>query len=168
MPSERTLRWRKSLHALLAQHAAPGSLGWAAAVGVMVGSSPFFGFHTLIALGLAAVLRLNPVAVTLGSQITFPPLAPLVFFAELQVGYWLLHRHALGLTLAGFRHAGIAQTARELFVVIVVGWLLVGTGLAASVGVLTTASVRRFRRRNSVLILAVETEKASSKPTPMS
>lgn len=46
------------------------------AVGVLVGTTPFYGFHTLIIIILSLILRLNVPLMWVGTQVSLPPLIP--------------------------------------------------------------------------------------------
>jgi uncharacterized protein (DUF2062 family)/2-polyprenyl-3-methyl-5-hydroxy-6-metoxy-1,4-benzoquinol methylase len=140
---------RARIRALLArlwkEHASPARLGAAVGVGVIVGCSPFFGLHLPLGLGLAHLLRLNKLAVVLGSQISIPPLAPLLGFASVQLGSRLLDGRALTLGAADFTLARLPSLVSSFFLDWVVGGLVVGLGLALPIGLLT-ALVVRLRR----------------------
>ncbi len=56
------------------------------ALGVFIGVSPFWGFHTFLAISLAVFFRLNKFLTFISSQITLPPLIPLVIFASMIIG----------------------------------------------------------------------------------
>lgn len=56
------------------------------ALGVFIGISPFWGFHTILAISLAVFFRLNKFLTFISSQITFPPLIPLVIFLSMILG----------------------------------------------------------------------------------
>lgn len=58
----------------------------AIALGVFVGISPFWGLHTLLVFGLAAIFRLNKVVAFLFSNISIPPLIPFIIYASYQAG----------------------------------------------------------------------------------
>ncbi len=58
----------------------------AVALGVFVGISPFWGFHTLIVFLMAAVLKLNKVIAFIFSNISIPPLIPVIIYASYQAG----------------------------------------------------------------------------------
>ncbi|TXE08346.1 DUF2062 domain-containing protein [Gelidibacter salicanalis] len=60
------------------------------ALGVFLGLSPLWGFHTVIVIFLAILLRLNKVIAFAFSNISFPPFIPLVLLLSLQVGNWVL------------------------------------------------------------------------------
>jgi len=75
---------------LLTEYRSPRQLAFAAAVGVFVGASPLWGLHTVLALGLAILFRLNKTAVLLGTLISNPWFAPLLIFGGLETGSLIL------------------------------------------------------------------------------
>ncbi|WP_411766917.1 DUF2062 domain-containing protein [Winogradskyella sp. A3E31] len=60
------------------------------ALGVFLGLSPLWGFHTVIVLFLAILFRLNKVIAFAFSNISLPPFIPFVLLISLQVGHWVL------------------------------------------------------------------------------
>jgi hypothetical protein len=52
---------------------------------------PIYGIQTVVSLYVARRLHLNPLGVVLGSQISIPPIAPLLFMAAIATGHLLLH-----------------------------------------------------------------------------
>ncbi len=71
---------------LLRTRLSPIPVGVAVALGVWVGTTPFFGFHALICAGLSFVFRLNFLMLLLGSQISIPPIAPFLSVASIALG----------------------------------------------------------------------------------
>jgi predicted LPLAT superfamily acyltransferase len=67
-------------------HRSPLHAALAVALGVVIGSTPFFGLHTLIVAVLALVFRLNAIWMWVGTQISLPFLAPFVIEASLWTG----------------------------------------------------------------------------------
>lgn len=57
---------------LLKMGADPDRLAWSLALGMVVGVNPLLGSTTLVALGLAAALRLNIVASQVGNHAVYP------------------------------------------------------------------------------------------------
>lgn len=55
-------------------------------VGVFIGLTPFWGFHTLIAIGIAVLFRLNKLLTVLSSYISFPPLIPFIIYIQWKAG----------------------------------------------------------------------------------
>jgi len=59
-------------------------------LGVFVGLTPLWGLQTILAFGLAAVLRLNKAIVFLCSNVSLPPLVPFIIYASYQIGALVL------------------------------------------------------------------------------
>ena len=64
----------------------PRRLAGALAVGVFISCTPFWGLQTLLAILVAAALRLNRAATVLGTWINLPWFAPLVYGAAIKIG----------------------------------------------------------------------------------
>lgn len=60
------------------------------ALGVFVGLSPLWGFHTVIVIFLAIFFKLNKVIAFTFSNVSFPPFIPFVLWASLVTGNFLL------------------------------------------------------------------------------
>lgn len=60
------------------------------ALGIFIGLSPFWGFHTLIVISLAILFRLNKAIAFAFSNISLPPFIPFVLFASSKVGQAIL------------------------------------------------------------------------------
>lgn len=59
-------------------------------VGVFIGLTPFWGFQTLLAIGISLGLRLNKVLTVGASYISFPPVIPVVVYLQLNAGLLIL------------------------------------------------------------------------------
>jgi uncharacterized protein (DUF2062 family) len=86
--------------ALLKTHRTPGEVGAAVGAGVFIGCTPFFGFHTFLAIVLSFFFRLNFVYVWLGTQISNPFLAGFLTVASVGVGKYMIKSSSQ--TLGGF------------------------------------------------------------------
>lgn len=123
------------------------------AVGVGIGLSPFLGAHTLLALALALLLRLNKVDVLLGTLVSNPWTLSVYFPLATALGALLT---GTALTIPSLPPpAELAdpflwrQQAQTLWP-LVLSWL-VGAGVLAPMGAgLTFALVRRLARRRAV------------------
>ncbi|NND88839.1 MAG: DUF2062 domain-containing protein [Flavobacteriaceae bacterium] len=62
------------------------------ALGVFIGLSPFWGFHTVIVLALAVILKLNKAIAFTFSNVSLPPFIPFVLLASKEVGNFVLGR----------------------------------------------------------------------------
>lgn len=69
---------------------APKKKALSIALGVFIGLSPLWGFHTVIVIFLAILLKLNKVIAFAFSNISFAPLIPFVLLLSLQVGNLIL------------------------------------------------------------------------------
>lgn len=114
-------RWRELIH----DSEQPGRTAVGFSLGALLGATPVLGLHTWMAVASAVALRLPPLAVVLGSNlsnpITFIPLTLL----EVRVGAALLGKpfHALP---EQFDVSSIGDYLLEAWV----GWLVVGTAMA--------------------------------------
>ncbi len=68
----------------------PNKKALACAVGLGIAFSPFWGFHTLLALLLSWVFRLNKILTIGFSTITIPPIIPVIIAAQVSLGGFLL------------------------------------------------------------------------------
>jgi uncharacterized protein (DUF2062 family)/predicted LPLAT superfamily acyltransferase len=126
---------------LLRARVRPRELGLAVGLGVFVGCTPVFGFHTIIVLALAVVLRLNFVALWAGTHVSTPVLFPLVLAASLYIGqHWLGIGHGQGMMGHVYQWAA--------------GGMVLGVVLAIPIGVLTFLIARAVQNKNGDLGVA--------------
>ena len=60
------------------------------ALGIFIGLSPFWGFHTLIVIFLAILLKLNKTIAFVFSNVSLPPFIPFVLYASSKMGQFVL------------------------------------------------------------------------------
>lgn len=60
------------------------------ALGVFIGLSPLWGFHTVIVIFLALLLKLNKVIAFAFSNVSLPPFIPFILYFSLKLGSWFL------------------------------------------------------------------------------
>jgi glycosyltransferase involved in cell wall biosynthesis len=60
------------------------------ALGVFIGICPFWGFQTILVLFLAVLLKLNKAIAFAFSNISFPPLIPVVIYGSLKIGSYFI------------------------------------------------------------------------------
>lgn len=102
------------------------------ALGVFLGLSPLWGFHTLIVIFLAILLRLNKLIAFAFSNISFPPFIPFVLLLSLQTGNWVLGIES-HYTLEGIRENFDLMLHLESYLV---GSLVLSTSSALVFGLL--------------------------------
>ena len=142
-------RIRAGLQLLVASDARPRALGAAVALGVIFGCSPFFGFQLVLALLIAVPLRLNKLAVAIGTQISIPPFAPVIVFAGANLGELMLHGRLLPLTMSELRALPARQLAEQFLLAWTIGGLALGILLGAIIGAAVAAGISRHRGRHA-------------------
>lgn len=75
---------------LLQSADAPAKKALSVSLGILVGMSPLWGLHTITVLFLAYLLRLNKVIAFACSNVSIPPMIPLIIYAGLVVGAFVL------------------------------------------------------------------------------
>ncbi len=74
----------------------PGRLAGAVGLGLFFGIAPLWGLQTVTALAFAHWLRLNKAITLLASNISIPPMMPLILYAALALGHWMFTGENLG------------------------------------------------------------------------
>jgi uncharacterized protein (DUF2062 family) len=134
---------REQVAALVHESSTPPALGVAVAVGVIVGTTPFFSVQTPLAILVAAIFRLNKVATVLGSFVTTPPFTLPIAGASIELGSLLLDgRLRPWPTIEQINWS----FARSIFAEWLLGGFLVGLAIGAVLGGLTALVVSRRRK----------------------
>ena len=60
------------------------------ALGVLIGLSPIWGFHTVSVIFLAIFFRLNSVIAFAFSNVSLPPFIPFIIYFSIKLGSWIL------------------------------------------------------------------------------
>ena len=84
--------WKKRIKHILSLDNHPGHIAAGFAVGVFISFTPFFGFHTTIALVAAFLFRLNKLTCITGSLVNTPLTVPPVLVVSYKLGRVLLGR----------------------------------------------------------------------------
>lgn len=75
---------------LLGHDDSPKKKALSIALGVFIGLSPFWGFHTIIVIFLAIFLNLNKAIAFAFSNVSLPPFIPFVLYASSKMGQFVL------------------------------------------------------------------------------
>jgi len=78
----------------------PHEIAKGLAIGVLVAFVPVMGTHTILAIGLASLLRLSPLIVLVGTQISNPLSYPFQLFLCAEVGNLILKGSFLEITFS--------------------------------------------------------------------
>jgi uncharacterized protein (DUF2062 family) len=133
--------WERARH----EHSTPRELGWSIAVGVFAGCTPFLGLHMWIALAFATVLRLNRLWAFVGSRISFTPLFAFIAFCEIECAHRIRTR-----TWVPLSPQNALEHGKELLGDWLVGTVLVGGTLGATLGLAAFVAARRFGMRRAL------------------
>jgi len=129
---------------LLHEHGEPGPLALAVFIGVIIGTSPFYGLHLLLCVLFAMALRLNKLAMWLAANVSLPIFAPFLGFASVQAGHFMLRGDFAGLSPEDVRAARLL----DLMLYWLVGFPLVGAALGAVLaGIVWRVALRRRAAR---------------------
>ena len=133
--------YRKALD----ERASPREIGWAVAIGVLIGCSPALGLHGWLALGAATALRKNRLFCWLGSRVCNVLTLPFVILAEIETARLIRTGHLVALD-----RSTILEHAPSLIGDWFLGLVPVGGVLAVTLGLgaFAVASLR-FRRAES-------------------
>jgi uncharacterized protein (DUF2062 family)/trans-aconitate methyltransferase len=82
-------RLRQFATALLKEGLDPGRAAAAVFLGIFVGIVPIYGFQTLVAVGLALLLKLNKPLTLASTFVNNPLLQPLIVVSSMELGYFL-------------------------------------------------------------------------------
>jgi uncharacterized protein (DUF2062 family) len=129
-------RVRELASLLLHEHTEPGRVAVAVFVGCVVACTPLFGFHLLMCLVLAWMLRLNKLIVYAAANLSIPPMIPFIGFTSVQLGERVLHGSWLALDRSAFTWRAAPELAHRFFLAWMAGGLILGAGLGISSGAL--------------------------------
>ncbi|MFZ3090520.1 MAG: DUF2062 domain-containing protein [Nitrospirota bacterium] len=143
---------KEKLYELLSLNDSSRHIALSFAIGVFISVSPFLGFHTIAALLIAWIFRLNKVAIMVGTYTNNPwTFAPVYGF-----GLWI------GLKLYGIKETmpdiswgntkimDIFNYLKPYFMPFIIGSLLLGFVAAAISYFAVDYAVQRFRKRRGV------------------
>ena len=117
----------------------------AIALGVFMGIVPIWGYQMLVAFALAHVLKLNKVITLVASNISIPPMLPLILFGSFALGAVLLD-NPLQITF----HDVTLDTVKRDFWQYIVGSFALATSSAVLIGGISWILLSIFRRRSAV------------------
>ncbi|MEJ2039216.1 MAG: DUF2062 domain-containing protein, partial [Desulfosarcinaceae bacterium] len=143
-------RLKRAFHRFLKMRGEPREIAFGMAVGVMVGMSPFMGFHTLIAVFFAAVFKWNKLAAALGVQITNVFTAPLIYPVVYMVGHAILGISALPNPEAYLSMEAVVELIQRsplILADLTVGGIVLGIPLSIITYWITLKTVENYRKK---------------------
>ena len=119
----------------------PSEIAFGISLGNFVGILPFLGLHTVMAVGLAWLLRLNMGVVFLGTQISNPLSFPFILFISAQIGSVVLHGTFLDLSFSG----DVMLFIKQYLYPTLIGSILLGLAVGIVTYPITLHFAKRFR-----------------------
>jgi uncharacterized protein (DUF2062 family) len=136
---------RKAISEFFAENAHdPLRMSLAVGLGLFFGIAPIWGYQMIVALAAAHFLRLNKAITLLASNISIPPMMPLILYGALALGHWMFTGHKLALEFSA-QHMTRAR-GMEYLGQWFVGSLVLAAGVAA-VGTVTAYGLARLARQ---------------------
>ena len=142
-------RFRAVVQRALEEQTTPAKIGAALALGALIGSSPLVGLHSVLAVVLASVLRLNRAITFLGTNVSFGPLIGLFVSGEV----WLGSR-VLGRPPPHFSSEPVVGVATRALGAWWMGYVIIAPVLAAAAWALGYGLGRARQRRAAVAAAA--------------
>lgn len=90
----------------------PGKMAGAVGVGLFFGIAPLWGLQLVASLWVAHRLQLNKMVAGVASNISIPPMIPLVLFGSVSLGHWMFTGQRFEFGFAEMNKAGWMATAR--------------------------------------------------------
>ena len=75
---------------ILGKNESPLKSAQAMALGVFIGLTPLWGFHTILVLSLAVLFKLNKAISFAFTNVSFPPFIPFTVYAGIMIGNYVL------------------------------------------------------------------------------
>jgi uncharacterized protein (DUF2062 family)/SAM-dependent methyltransferase len=154
-------RLRRIFYDLRTEASGPGRDAAALGVGILIGCSPFYGFHLLLVWFVGWLMRLNRLKMYLAANISNPLFSPVLVLSELQVGAWVRRHDYHELSVSAIRTTNVWTYGADLLL----GSLIVGAILGLTVAAATYATAGAARRGDP---LAQLWERASDPYLPFS
>lgn len=114
-------------------------------LGLFMGVAPVWGYQMLIAFALAHLLKLNKVIVLVASNISIPPVIPVIIFASFKAGGLLIESNKLNVI---YDRGLSLDLIKDNIVQYLVGSLIFGIVLAIVFGILTYILLLIFRKKH--------------------
>jgi len=137
----------------------PNFIASGMAIGIFIGITPTFPFHTILAVGLAYILRASKAAAAIGVWIGNPLTIPLIYFGSYKTGSLILGSSfpfdAKYLTFTELTKLGLDAT-----LALITGGIVIGIAPAVASYFITRRLVKKFRSRRR--LIKIDQEKPAS------
>ena len=128
-------------------HGDPHCISMGMAIGVFIGTTPTFPFHTALAVFFALLLRGSLPAAALGVWFGNPLTMPVFYIGSFKIGMLLLGRDLPAVAFDQLSFAVLAKLGLDVICALMVGGVLIGLPFAVAAYCITYQLARRALRR---------------------
>ncbi len=143
------MRWKfkEIVVRLLRLNNTPHEIALGISIGVFIAVLPLYGFHTLLVLIAAVLIRpANKIAILAGTNISLPPTLPFITWSGYEIGRFILKDGFPPLEWSDLRNITFQKVA-NLYPPLFLGSLVLGITCAIIFYFLTLFIVRRLKRQ---------------------
>ncbi len=127
----------------------PKKLSLSFAVGVFISVSPFLGIHTILAITLSILFKLNKLSTIAGSWINMPWTMPFIYYTEYKIGTFLLNKD-FNFDIRPFTLHHYLKESPGAFLSIFIGSIIIGLLLGIIFYFLLKYIIEIYRRKKNV------------------
>ncbi|WP_025270069.1 DUF2062 domain-containing protein [Hippea sp. KM1] len=142
--------YRQLLRNLISLDDSPHKIAMSFAVGVFISISPFFGLHTVLAVVLSVLFKLNKLAAITGSWINNPWTTPLVYYLDYKIGAFILNDKT-NFNLKPFTFEHYIHDGKNAFWDILIGSVVFGLAASVVCYFLIKYAVGKYRGKKGVM-----------------
>jgi len=126
----------------------PRKIAMGMAIGVFIGVTPTIPFHTVLILFLTPFFRQNLTAAMLGAWIMNPLTIPLFYFAEYEIGKFVLGLQHLEIVLHAYSVDELLKAGWHIFYPLLIGGVILAPVFALPAYFITHKYVLALRKKN--------------------
>jgi len=128
----------------------PNFIATGMAIGIFVGITPTFPFHTILAIGLAYILRASKAAAAIGVWIGNPLTIPFIYMGSYKTGALILGT-SLPFDAKYTTFTELTKLGLKATIALLTGGVIIGIPFAAASYFITRRLVKKFRSRRRLL-----------------
>ncbi len=129
----------------------PNFIAGGMAIGIFVGITPTFPFHTAIAIALAYILRASKAAAAIGVWIGNPLTIPFIYLGSYKTGALILGT-SLPYDVKFTTFSELTKLGLKATFALLTGGVIIGIPFAAASYLITRRLVKKFRSRRRLLM----------------
>ncbi len=137
---------RKQLKGLLSLNDTPERVAKSAALGIFISITPAFGVHTFMALGIAALFRINKTAAVLGSFFNNHLMAIPIYYICYKIGIFITGKDVnfaiKPLSFSRYLHLGL-----DVLIPLWIGSVIVGTAISLPMFFIIKYILKKYRAK---------------------